>query len=99
MESPALVAVDNSAGPSHGDVYVAVAGGKLESKENFVSKFTAEGKLIESWGVKGQLNGPEGEPNDQFGQVGGIAVDASGNLWVEVGGTVESSGAPYVRVR
>jgi NHL repeat len=92
LEAPVFIAVDNSSSASKGDVYVAVAGENLESSKNLVSKFTAEGKLIESWGVKGQLNGPEGQPEDQFGQPEGIAGDAAGTLWVYVGGTIKSLG-------
>jgi hypothetical protein len=76
--------------PSDGDVYVAVRGESLESPKNLVSKFDAEGKLIESWGVEGQLNQPEGEPEHQFGEPEGIAVDSAGVLWVYVGGTVKA---------
>jgi DNA-binding beta-propeller fold protein YncE len=46
-----------------------------------VSKFGPDGELIESWGTKGQLNGP-GAPEDQFPPAAGIAVDDSGDLWM-----------------
>jgi DNA-binding beta-propeller fold protein YncE len=92
LDAPVFVAVDNSAGESHGDVYVAVTGESLESPKNLVSKFDAEGKLIESWGVKGQLNQPEGEPEHQFGEPEGIAVDSAGALWTYVGQTVKAPG-------
>ena len=92
LEEPTFIAVDNSAGASKGDVYVADSGDEL------VSKFTPAGKLIESWGN----NGPANTPNGQLGGFGsfppgfaiegleGIAVDSSGNLWVraaDVGGS------------
>jgi hypothetical protein len=48
FEAPAFVAVDNSAG-GEGDVYVADTG------TGMIQKFTAEGRLEESWGVKGQI--------------------------------------------
>ena len=54
-----------------------------------ISKFTSTGDLIETWGdngpgetSNGQLVGPPGE---RFSPADGIAVDASGNLWVSAG--------------
>ncbi len=51
LENPAFVAVDNGGvgDPSKGDVYVADTATKL------VQKFTAEGELVKSWEVEGQL--------------------------------------------
>jgi hypothetical protein len=49
FEAPTSVAVDNATGGG-GDVYVADTGAGV------IQKFTAEGVLIESWGVKGQLD-------------------------------------------
>jgi hypothetical protein len=46
-----------------------------------VSKFTAKGELIESWGNKGQLNGSVASEGP-FQPAAGIAVDDSGDLWV-----------------
>jgi hypothetical protein len=48
FEAPAFVAVDNSPSGA-GDVYVA------DTATNLVQKFTAEGELVKSWGVEGQL--------------------------------------------
>jgi hypothetical protein len=45
-----------------------------------ISKFTAEGKLEESWGGKGQFDGATA-PNP-FSKLDGIAVDTAGDLWV-----------------
>jgi DNA-binding beta-propeller fold protein YncE len=91
LEGPTFIAVDNSSGASKGDVYVAGPGQHLESPENIVTKYDAEGSLVESWGVKGQLNGPAGEPEDQFGQLAGIAVsDETADLSVYVGGTIQA---------
>jgi hypothetical protein len=76
--APAFIAVDNSSGPSAGDVYVGDFG------TNLVQKFDSSGNLITSWGGTphpGQLNG-FGE-----GQIAGIAVDSSGNLAVNNTGT------------
>jgi hypothetical protein len=98
LETPLFVAIDNSAGPSHGDVYVASTGEHLASPKNIVTKFTSEGALVESWGVKGQLtdgqvSGPKGEPvKVKFGQPSGLAVDAAGDLFVYVGETLEAGG-------
>lgn len=81
LTTPAYVAVDNSGGPSAGDVYVADTG------DDLVAKFTSSGELISSWGVGGQLSGagvtspPEPVPGP-FGPLRGIAVDPEGNLWV-----------------
>jgi len=47
-----------------------------------VSKFNPEGKLEESWGVKGQLDGSGVEDGPFAGELGGLAVDSAGDLWV-----------------
>jgi DNA-binding beta-propeller fold protein YncE len=73
--TPSFIAVDNSAGPSTGDVYVGDTGDRV------VSKFTAEGALIESWGTDGQLNGSAADKGP-FGQIAGIAIDTNGTLLV-----------------
>ncbi len=94
LAGPTFIAVDNSAGASKGDVYVAGPGVHLESPNNLITKFDAEGHLLESWGAKGQLNGPAGVPADQFGQVAGIAVsNETGGLWVRVDGTLNAPNA------
>jgi hypothetical protein len=77
--TPTYVAIDNSGGASEGDVYVADTG------DGLVSKFDAEGKLIESWGTNGQIGtAPIGEGGAQvaLGSLGGVAVDGSGELFV-----------------
>jgi DNA-binding beta-propeller fold protein YncE len=89
LEAPAFVAVDNSPG-GDGDVYVADPGPSPESPDDLVSKFDSEGKLIETWGVKGQLDGSSA-PEGPFGQIAGVAVDPSGNLWVYTGSTVKAN--------
>ncbi len=73
FETPAFVAVDNSPGPSSGDVYVGDTG------DNTVSKFNEEGHLTSAWGSNGDL---EGSPAEAFGPLAGITVDGSGNLFV-----------------
>lgn len=76
FEAPALIAVDNSGGPSEGDVYVG------DTSDNVITKFTETGTLIKSWGVEGQLNGSTatGPIAGPFSEIAGITVDASGNL-------------------
>jgi hypothetical protein len=77
FEAPAFVAVDNSSGPSAGDVYVG------DTKNNVISKFTAEGVLVKSWGVEGQLKGsPTGGGGTlvPFGELSGITIDSAGTL-------------------
>ena len=71
FSAPAFVAVDNSGGPSAGDVYVGDPG------DDVISKFDSSGNLITSWGSGGQLNG-----GSSFGSIDGIAVDSSGDLLV-----------------
>lgn len=82
FEAPAFVAVDNSSGPSAGDVYVG------DSGTNLVQKFGPSGELIEAWGDQtpqdGQLDGhlAPGGPFDEFGNtIAGVTVDVSGHLW------------------
>lgn len=69
FSTPTFLAVDNSPG-GDGDLYVVEAGGA----EDEISKVTASGALLTSWAAAGRLGG--------VGQVAGIAVDASGRLWV-----------------
>jgi hypothetical protein len=76
LTTPQFVAVDNDpSSPSFHDVYVADTG------DNIVSKFTAEGVLVESWGVKGQLNGSTTTAGS-FGSIAGITVGSTGTLYV-----------------
>jgi hypothetical protein len=70
------VAVDNSSGPSQNDVYVG------DGRDGLVTKFTEKGEVVSTWGTGGQLAGTGIET---FGGIYGIAVDTSGNLWVEGG--------------
>jgi NHL repeat len=73
FEAPVFVAIDNSASASNGDVYVA------DTSTNLVTKFEADGTLVSSWGVGGQLNG-SAAAEGPFTEVAGIAVDSAGNL-------------------
>ncbi len=78
-----FVAVDSSAGPSAGDVYVAEASQEFGAAKGLdrVTKFDEDGHLVSSWGNAGELDGT-GIPNGPFSDVAGVAVDSSGNLWV-----------------
>jgi hypothetical protein len=83
--TPVAIAVDNSAGPSHGDVYVVDEGNES------VEKFNSSGIYIPSFAA---------QHPESFGSVYGVAVDNSGNVWVaahlEAGESVyelESDGA------
>lgn len=80
-----FVAVDNSSGPSKGDVYVA------DSSDHLITKFDSTGKVVGGWGN----NGPGGLPNGQlngsaatapikgfYPHFEGLATDSAGNLWV-----------------
>ncbi len=76
FEAPVFVAVDNSneaSDPSKGDVYVG------DTSDNVVSKFTADGALVESWGTKGQLTGSTTGAG-AFGSLAGVVVGATGML-------------------
>jgi hypothetical protein len=75
FEVPLLVAVDNSSGPSKGDVYVGDTG------DSTISKFTSLGSLIKTWGVSGQLTGFA----VQNGSLAGITVVPGGGSGVEGG--------------
>lgn len=86
-----FLAVDNSSGESHGDVYVS------DAEDGLVSKFDSSGHLVESWGnngsggaANGQLNGSDAA--HRFGPIAGVAVDPTGNLWVGMAG---STGSEY----
>jgi hypothetical protein len=77
LQSPGAIAVDNSSGPSVGDVYVVM---DSNLKGGALWKFNAAG------GPPGEAKKPvvikqEGESKWE-GALDGVAVDASGNLWV-----------------
>ncbi len=75
FDEPTFVAVDNSIGPSAGDVYVGDTGGN-----GLVSKFEPSGQLIADWGEGGQLIRTNG--------INGIAVNPAGDFIV-MSGTFE----------
>jgi hypothetical protein len=75
FSAPTFVAVDNSAGASAGDVYVA------DTARNVVDKFDASGNLVAGWGAGGQLDGSSAA-GGPFTGIAGIALDTSGDLFV-----------------
>ena len=79
FQDPYYLAVDNSGGPSAGDVYVADKGNKL------VQKFDSSGNIVSSWGVGGQKDGSDAINLPGFGVPFGLAVRSNGELYV--GGT------------
>ncbi len=75
FQEPSFVAVDNSGGPSEGDVYVVESS---TAQNNTVSKFSPSGAYLstnDGSGATRPVSGP-------FESIVGIAVDSSGNLWV-----------------
>jgi hypothetical protein len=74
LDSPTFIAVDNSSGPSAGDVYVGDAG------PDIVSKFTSSGDYVsgaDNDGSASNIYAYRGQ-----GGIDGISVDPDGNLWV-----------------
>lgn len=89
---PIFVAVDNSGGPSDGDVYV------VDPAALVVKKFDSAGSPIASWGSNGSLDGStatEGPFSAGGAEIMGIAVDSAGNLDVL---TYQGTGLKPVRV-
>lgn len=66
ISSPTFIAIDNSTGPSKGDIYVVEG-------ESTVTKLDPAGAPVTSWGTGGHLGFAE--------EVIGVAVDPDGNLW------------------
>ena len=71
LANPKFIEVDNSAGPSAGDVYVA------DGENRIVQKFDSSGNLLSDWGSGGAVEFTKSE-----GTIGGITVDEGGNLFV-----------------
>ena len=71
LNAPRFVEVDNSAGSSAGDVYVA------DGTNHVVHKFDSTGNLITSWATGGAFEFAKKE-----GPIGGITVDGAGALYV-----------------
>lgn len=72
----AFLAVDNSGGPSTGDVYVADPGAQL------VSKFDPSGHLITDWASGGQLDGSTNPDGPFAPYIAGVAANPAGTLFV-----------------
>jgi DNA-binding beta-propeller fold protein YncE len=90
--SPEFLAVDNSGGPSHGDVYVAgTTEGKAKKAEK--EKVIAEDSIVFKFGPAGEPLGElkkfkptEPRPGEaaepKFEDIQGLAVDSTGNLYI-----------------
>ena len=71
LSTPGFIEVDNSPGPSAGDVYVA------DVADSIVQKFDPAGNLITSWGANGAI-----DFSSPGGTIGGMTVDTAGNLYL-----------------
>ena len=76
FQTPAYLAVDNSAGSSGGDIYVADPG------DNLVSKFDSSGRIVPGWGKGGQKDGSDTEKTSFSPAILGLAVGPNGDLYV-----------------
>jgi hypothetical protein len=76
LNEPSFIAVDNSGGPSQGDVYIA---DNTSSGVPFVVKFSATGGYLSSNDGSGAVFPL---PGPFYREIGGIAVDTAGDLWV-----------------
>jgi len=80
------IAVDNSGGPSEGDVYVAVSSEVGSEERNLIFKLNSELKLIRSIKKYEAQFPEETEPHEEelleHGSIEGLSVDSDGNLWV-----------------
>ena len=72
LQCPAYLAVDSSAGPSAGDVYVG------DTCQRKVHKFDEGGNLVTSWGNGGVVGSSEAT----FGSIIGMTVTGAGQLLV-----------------
>lgn len=79
ITSPYTISVDNSGGPSQGDVYV----GEIADRQGLVEKFDSSGHIITSWATNGQLLGPPGRHPWAPDGIGTMGVDSQGRLWVQ----------------
>jgi hypothetical protein len=76
LANPQFVAVDNSSGPSKGDVYV------LDTTSLNIHKYDPSGNLITTWGASGAINGPAFPDGGFTGTMMGIDVDSNGIVYV-----------------
>ena len=72
FQFPQWIAVDQTAGPSSGDLYVA------DGEQRKVHKYDENGNLITSWGTGGVLAGSE----ESFKFIRGIDVNSAGQLLI-----------------
>ena len=79
FREPAVLAVDNSGGPSNGDVYVG------DPQSNFVQKFDSAGHIVTGWGASGQKEGTDAveEFPHHFTDINGLDVNNAGELYVD----------------
>ena len=82
LDSPGAIAVDNSTGPSKGDVYVVM---DARAGRGVLWKLSANGEKLKP-GTLTQ-NGIKGEKWE--GALDGVAVDSSGSVWVYRAATAE----------
>ena len=89
VRSPAAIAVDNStsaADPTRGDVYIAGGEEREASERNEIYEYSpAKGAIVHKWKtfkVKEKHNGEAVEEELELDEISGLAVDASGVLWV-----------------
>jgi hypothetical protein len=75
FEAPTYLGVDNSGGPSAGDLYVA------DTTNGIVSKFASSGNIVSEWQTHGQL---------PWGGMAGMAVRANGDLYLSNGGQLNA---------
>jgi hypothetical protein len=82
VDDPGAIAVDNAVGsPSRGDVYVVGGEAPGVGERDFVYKFTGSGEKLFRRSVFKAKEG--GEPVElELEDIQGLAVDASGGLWV-----------------
>ncbi|MBS1885804.1 MAG: hypothetical protein JSU06_01305 [Actinobacteria bacterium] len=81
--NPRYVAVDDSSGPSKGDIYV------VDGNEQVIRKYDSAGHLITSWQTGGKLVYAFGA------SISGIAVGSTGTLYVAVHQEI-NGGAPRI---
>jgi hypothetical protein len=79
---PSLTADGSGLAPTGAKLEVSVDREGSKYAGEVVSKFTAEGALVKSWGVEGQLDGSAAEKGPFEGKLEGVAVDPSGDLFV-----------------
>jgi hypothetical protein len=79
---PQLTADAIALKPSDAKIVVSTERVGSTFADELVSKFTSDGELVESWGIKGQLDGSTAAKGPFGGALYGIAVDSAGDLWV-----------------